>query len=104
MTHDSTKAKLVARLVEIEAEIARLDGETTQQLSPKFSDQANDLEDLNTNEALEAHHKLEAEQIRHALHRIEAGTYGLCEICGTAIAPARLEAQADATRCINCAA
>lgn len=100
----SVAEKLKARLVELEAEIARLDGETTQKLSLKFSDQANDLEDLNTNEALESHFKIEIEQIQRALHRIDAGTYGICESCGAEIAPARLEAQPDATRCINCAA
>ncbi|GGI79220.1 hypothetical protein GCM10007973_14800 [Polymorphobacter multimanifer] len=95
---------LHARLAELETEIARLDAETTQPLSPKFSDQANDLEDLGTNEALESVHKAEAEQIRAALHRIDAGTYGTCDNCGADIAPARLEAQPEATRCINCAA
>lgn len=95
--------QLKARLAELEAEISRLDVETTQPLSPKFSDQANDLEDLGTNEALESVHKAEAEQIRAALHRIEAGTYGTCDACGADINPARLEAQPDATRCINCA-
>ena len=48
--------------------------------------------------------KIEIEQIQRALHRIDAGTYGICESCGAEIAPARLEAQPDATRCINCAA
>jgi RNA polymerase-binding transcription factor DksA len=97
-------ARLTARLHELEAEIARLDSETTQPLSPKFSDQANDLEDLATNESLEAAHKHEAEQIRAALHRIKDGRYGICDNCGADIAPARLEALPDATRCINCAA
>ncbi|WP_416908734.1 MAG: TraR/DksA family transcriptional regulator [Polymorphobacter sp.] len=100
----TTAETLKARLVELEAEIARLDGETTQQLSPKFADQANDLEELGTNEALEAHYKQEIEQITRALHRIEAGTYGTCENCGADINPQRLKAQPDATRCINCAA
>ncbi|WP_439534303.1 TraR/DksA family transcriptional regulator [Polymorphobacter sp.] len=97
-------ARLTARLDELTAEIARLDGETTQPLSPKFSDQANDLEDLATNESLEARHKAEVEQIRAALHRIEDGRYGVCDNCGADIAPARLEALPGATRCINCAA
>ncbi len=104
MTTDTLKAQLQARLAELEAEITRLDSETTQPLSPKFSDQANDLEDLGTNEALESVHKAEAEQVRAALHRIDAGTYGTCDNCGAGIAPARLAVQPDATRCINCAA
>lgn len=101
--NDMIADRLRARLTELEAMIARLDGETTQPLSPQFDDQANDLEDLATNESLEAHHKAEIGQIQAALARIDAGTYGICDNCGADIAPARLEVQPDATRCINCA-
>lgn len=37
-----------------------------------------------------------------ALGRIDAGTYGLCERCGAAIAEERLEALPWATKCIEC--
>nr|WP_233579871.1 TraR/DksA C4-type zinc finger protein [Frondihabitans sp. PhB188] len=36
-----------------------------------------------------------------ALARLAAGTYGVCEVCGRPIAPARLEARPTATRCIE---
>ena len=36
-----------------------------------------------------------------ALARIEAGTYGTCEVCGQAIAPERLEAIPWARLCID---
>ena len=36
-----------------------------------------------------------------ALGRLENGTYGVCEVCGVAIAPARLEAMPAARFCIN---
>lgn len=35
--------------------------------------------------------------------RIEAGTYGLCVVCGRPVAAARLEARPTAVRCIDCA-
>ncbi|HEY8788085.1 MAG TPA: TraR/DksA C4-type zinc finger protein [Actinopolymorphaceae bacterium] len=38
-----------------------------------------------------------------ATARIDDGTYGVCELCGRAIAPARLEARPTATRCVSCA-
>jgi DnaK suppressor protein len=44
------------------------------------------------------------DQIEEALERIEEGTYGKCEECGTKIPDPRLEAIPYATRCINCAA
>lgn len=42
------------------------------------------------------------EQSRHALHRLDAGTYGICESCGRSIPAARLRAFPRATLCIPC--
>ncbi|MGB7982644.1 MAG: TraR/DksA C4-type zinc finger protein [Candidatus Nanopelagicales bacterium] len=42
------------------------------------------------------------EQSMHALARLDAGTYGICESCGTAIPAARLSAFPRATLCIAC--
>lgn len=41
-------------------------------------------------------------QNRHALDRIEAGTYGDCESCGTPIGKMRLQAFPRATLCMTC--
>ena len=40
--------------------------------------------------------------IRHALHRIDNGTFGTCERCGNPIALERLEVIPYARRCIAC--
>jgi DnaK suppressor protein len=40
----------------------------------------------------------------HALGKVADGSYGTCESCGQAIAPARIEAMPEARLCINCAA
>ncbi len=40
--------------------------------------------------------------IELALHRIEAGEYGICDRCEEPIAFARLQAQPAATLCIEC--
>ncbi len=104
MNSTEIAATLRARLADLQAEIARLEQATTQPLSAKFADQANDLEELATNEGLEVAHIHEAEQIMAALARIEAGEYGVCSNCGADIAPARLAALPTATRCIACAA
>ena len=42
--------------------------------------------------------------IEHALQKFEAGTYGLCDICGQPIDPAQLEALPQASVCMNCKA
>lgn len=50
-------------------------------------------------EAAHAH----LDEVSSALARIAAGTYGICERCGQAIAPERLEARPIARLCIRCA-
>ena len=40
--------------------------------------------------------------IRHALNRLDAGTYGLCEACGLAMPFERLEAIPSARLCVAC--
>lgn len=42
--------------------------------------------------------------IDSALASIEAGTYGVCEVCEAAIPPARLEVRPATTLCVTCAA
>ena len=41
-------------------------------------------------------------QTRHALQRIDAGTYGTCDNCGGPIGKARLQAFPRATLCVTC--
>ena len=40
--------------------------------------------------------------IERASNAIETGTYGICEICGERINPARLAALPQATTCVRC--
>ncbi len=41
-------------------------------------------------------------KIQEALERLEAGTFGLCQSCGSRISPARLRARPVTTLCIEC--
>jgi len=47
--------------------------------------------------------KGEIEAIDRALTRIEAGSYGRCEVCGKDIPVSRLQALPTATTCLSCA-
>jgi RNA polymerase-binding protein DksA len=40
-------------------------------------------------------------QADHALHRLDEGTYGLCEVCGNPIGKARMQAFPRATLCLD---
>ena len=44
----------------------------------------------------------EIEQIKHALHKIDEGTYGKCTRCGQQIPQERLEVVPNATTCTGC--
>lgn len=54
-------------------------------------------------EALRRGAQAERAQVDVALARVADGTYGVCEVCGEPIAPARLEARPMATMCVRCA-
>jgi len=41
-------------------------------------------------------------QIDRALHKLEKGTYGLCDICGGSIGEGRLSTAPSATLCVEC--
>jgi DnaK suppressor protein len=41
--------------------------------------------------------------VERALKKLEAGTYGECDSCGTAIPPERLEIRPWAVLCVDCA-
>lgn len=43
-------------------------------------------------------------EVDHALLKFKEGTYGLCDICGQSIDPARLEALPQANLCLSCKA
>lgn len=51
---------------------------------------------------LRGREKVFLSKIQKALDRIEDGTFGLCEECGTEITPKRLEARPETTLCIRC--
>ena len=55
-----------------------------------------------TAQSLSNHARRLMVQIGDALRRIDAGTYGVCEGCGEAIEPDRLEVIPYATLCMTC--
>ncbi len=66
-----------------------------------FADRAQVAAEQDENRSLAGSLQQQLVQIDAALARIEAGTYGLCEVCGDAISEARLEVMPATPRCIN---
>jgi DnaK suppressor protein len=108
-TLTSHKSRLRARAAELRDEIAdtleRTEEESYQQIAGQVRDRedasfADLIVDVNLAEVDRDVGELRA--IDAALTRIKDGSYGICESCGGEIAPARLEAEPTAVRCIRC--
>jgi DnaK suppressor protein len=71
---------------------------------PNFADSSQVTAERGENEALVQKLVAGLEEVEHALEKFGTDQYGICESCGQAIAPARLEARPEARLCIDCAA
>ena len=67
-----------------------------------FADSAQATAERSEIIAVEEQHESLHKEIVAALARIEEGTYGLCEKCGSEIPEERLEAVPTATLCVSC--
>lgn len=65
-----------------------------------INDVADSIEQFEENAAIEVELEARLLEVDNALARIEAGTYGTCNACGTPIEEARLHANPAATTCI----
>jgi RNA polymerase-binding transcription factor len=102
------KAALLERLETLDADIAELTAVPRDPVpAVSFGKRIGD----GTTEAIDRMTKVgTAEQLSvmrmdvvRALEKIEDGTYGLCDRCGTLIPDERLEARPWSVRCVSCA-
>lgn len=105
---ENVQAVLQALLTEMQrvkneiAEHARLAQERSTS-GNDIGDDGSELEQVSKNLALKRHLERLLAQIEAAVRRIEQGVYGMCERCGQAIHPDRLQALPYATTCLSCA-
>ena len=103
------RVELVKEAVALRAEL----GESQAQIAARLGDavaEAGDDEADASSKLFEREHELALsnntrellEQTEHALARIDAGTYGVCESCGKPVGKARLLAFPRATLCVQC--
>ena len=94
---------LVARLEELGHRMHDCEGILREPLDADFAEQGAQMESAEVTADLEHAAILEAERIKVAVSRIDAGSYGECESCGSEINPKRLQALPYATQYIGCA-
>ncbi len=99
---------------ELQAELARLERErdglerqhaeadTAPGRGDQSTEQASQTLEQERSLALTRNLRSMIEQVQAALRRLENGTYGVCEGCGEAISPERLQALPFATQCVRC--
>jgi len=68
----------------------------------KREEEATETLELEKRLALEKSIRDRLSNVEHALQKFEQGTYGLCDVCGQPIDPARLEALPQASLCLQC--
>lgn len=99
---DNLQATLLSLDKELTDRLEKLQLDITQSHSADSEEQAIERENDEVIAQLVDSTNRELGQVKHALNRIEAGTYGLCEKCGGDIGMDRLQALPYTTRCINC--
>lgn len=99
------RGRLVARGRELNDRIQRVHGDLARAREPLPRDSADAAIMVENDEvlrAIEATATTEMQHIEHALERLDAGAFGICESCGGDIEPSRLDVVPYATRCGDC--
>lgn len=113
MNTEHFRARLETEKAELEAALATVgrrnpsnpgDWEPLPQATGQEADPvdaAELIEGYEDNTAILKDLEIQYQAVLGALTRVEAGTYGVCNVCGEAIAPARLEANPSASTCVT---
>ena len=102
---DDERARVVTRLAALTADhesvvAASLDTNADDEHDPEGATIAFERSQIG---ALVRQARAHLAEIDDAVGRLEAGTYGTCDVCQCAIPEARLEARPTARRCVGCA-
>lgn len=115
MLDDAKRAALHERLLEeatrlgeIIERIDRLERDSLSEASGEnvyrdhMADQGSATFERELDMTLEENERVELDEVRAALVRMDAGTYGVCATCGVEIPEGRLEAVPTASLCMTC--
>ncbi len=106
-SHDTARTRLEQTLAELDSATATLKdegaGETSElsHITQHPGDVGTEVADNDREIALLEAGATQREQVVAALARLDDGTYGTCVDCGQPIAPERLEARPEVSRCLE---
>lgn len=101
--NDTVRMQLQDRLDALVRRVDDIAGDLRRPGDRDWQERAAELENDEVLENLDESSRAEVAQLRAALRRLEAGTYGRCARCGEPIAAARLTAIPSTTTCLACA-
>ena len=104
--YQEVRSHLLTMLEELDDRLSKITDDirhVEKPLEQDFSEQAVEAENDEVLDALGNSARDEVEKIKQAISRIDAGTYGICLICGEPIKKERLAALPYANYCIRCA-
>ena len=108
---DELKAKLLEEKSALEKELSDIAKPTGtpgvyetkhDEIGEGADDNASEMEEYSDNFALENNLEKQLKEVSDALARMENGTYGACDNCGTQLSLDRLRAYPAARKCIQC--
>ena len=103
MDLDALKRTLRERLDTLTRRVSHIESDLRNPGPKDSQERATELENDEVLERLNESERGEIAEVRAALGRIDAGSYGQCSSCGTQIDPRRLEALPAAGLCTACA-
>lgn len=101
--HTEIRTQLLARQAELAARVEAAEAALDTPGDPDVEEQASNRQTDEVIEGLEAAALDELKQIRAALSRMAAGTFGHCIDCGATIPQGRLQAVPHSAKCKDCA-
>ena len=110
MTNDQAvvRAELVAKRDDLLARMAGISAAPSDSGGISFGKRVGDGTSIAVERLTQvaAHEQMleQLAEVERALAKLDEGTYGVCDGCGTAIPEGRLEVHPSATRCVACAA
>lgn len=95
-TIDTYKEKLIALREELEGSIAAHETPPQFEEEPGLEDEMNEAEEMANQSSIAQQLRQRLAEVEHALHKIEKGTYGICEETGEPIPQEVLEVNPEA--------
>ena len=100
---EGIRQTLTDRKERLEELLGRVEVSARRQFDKSLEEQAIQRENEQVLTHLDESLNREFVEVQRALAKLDVGDYGICENCGTSIAPKRLEAIPHASLCIGCA-